>query len=73
MLENAIYGGRIDNVFDLQILRSYLEQFFNSKVIMGSQSRGKKATAFPSQISLPNSCSILVGGYSETLDLQADF
>ncbi|XP_058887125.1 cytoplasmic dynein 2 heavy chain 1-like [Acipenser ruthenus] len=59
LLENAIYGGRIDNVFDLQILRSYLEQFFNSRVIMGSQSRGKKATAFPSQISLPNSCSIL--------------
>lgn len=59
LLENAIYGGRIDNLFDLQILRSYLEQFFNSKVIMGSQSRGKKATAFPSQISLPNSCSIL--------------
>ncbi|MGH0159576.1 UNVERIFIED_CONTAM: hypothetical protein FKN15_075087 [Acipenser sinensis] len=71
LLENAIYGGRIDNLFDLQILRSYLEQFFNSKVIMGSQSRGKKATAFPSQISLPNSCSILKDEYMSTIGQEA--
>ncbi|KAJ3590900.1 hypothetical protein NHX12_008848, partial [Muraenolepis orangiensis] len=29
LLENAIYGGRIDNPSDLRILRSYLEQFFS--------------------------------------------
>uniref|UniRef100_W5MJK1 Cytoplasmic dynein 2 heavy chain 1 n=1 Tax=Lepisosteus oculatus TaxID=7918 RepID=W5MJK1_LEPOC len=59
LLENAIYGGRIDNLFDLRILRSYLEQFFNCRLITGSQTRSKKLTAFPFQISLPSSCSII--------------
>ncbi|XP_072467338.1 cytoplasmic dynein 2 heavy chain 1 isoform X1 [Notamacropus eugenii] len=58
LLENAIYGGRIDNFFDLRVLRSYLEQFFNSTVINGSDQRHKKSI-FPYSISLPNSCSIL--------------
>uniref|UniRef100_A0A8C4RQF1 Cytoplasmic dynein 2 heavy chain 1 n=1 Tax=Erpetoichthys calabaricus TaxID=27687 RepID=A0A8C4RQF1_ERPCA len=59
LLENAIYGGRIDNIFDLRILRSYLEQFFNSRVIAGSNSRSRKMSPFPSQVNLPNSCSII--------------
>ncbi|MBN3304013.1 DYHC2 protein, partial [Amia calva] len=58
LLENAIYGGRIDNTFDLRILRSYLEQFFNSRLNAGSQTRSKKLT-FSSQITLPSSCSIM--------------
>ena len=33
LYENAIYGGRVDNVFDLRILRSYLEDDFNSQVL----------------------------------------
>ncbi|XP_075054902.1 cytoplasmic dynein 2 heavy chain 1 [Mixophyes fleayi] len=55
LLENAIYGGRIDNFFDLRVLRSYLEQFFNSHA---GGIRGSKM-AFPLSISLPNSCSIM--------------
>lgn len=62
LLENAIYGGRIDNVCDLRILRSYLQQFFNAQLLAQSHthSRVKKSHAFPAQIHLPNSCSIAV-------------
>ncbi|KAM9321467.1 cytoplasmic dynein 2 heavy chain 1 [Gastrophryne carolinensis] len=55
LLENAVYGGRVDNYFDLRVLRSYLEQFFNSHA---GGLRGSKMT-FPLSISLPNSCSIM--------------
>ena len=30
LMENAIYGGRIDNTFDINVLRSYLLQFFDT-------------------------------------------
>lgn len=60
LLENAIYGGRIDNIFDLRVLNSYLEQFFNPKAIAGSQSRSKNVASFPSSITVPKSCSIMV-------------
>uniref|UniRef100_A0A8C2M1K4 Cytoplasmic dynein 2 heavy chain 1 n=1 Tax=Cricetulus griseus TaxID=10029 RepID=A0A8C2M1K4_CRIGR len=58
LLENAIYGGRVDNCFDLRVLQSYLKQFFNSSVIDVLNERNKKSI-FPYSISLPNSCSIL--------------
>jgi dynein heavy chain 2 len=35
LLENAIYGGRVDNEFDLRVLRAYLYQFFTSDVFQG--------------------------------------
>jgi dynein heavy chain 2 len=28
LMEDAIFGGRIDNAFDLRVLRSYLNVFF---------------------------------------------
>ncbi|KAG7250362.1 hypothetical protein CRUP_020772, partial [Coryphaenoides rupestris] len=68
LLESAIYGGRIDNPSDLRILRSYLEQFFSPRLLSSSsssssaglrRSRGGGANCFPTQISLPSSCSIL--------------
>ncbi|KAJ7398962.1 hypothetical protein BTVI_119896 [Pitangus sulphuratus] len=59
LFENAIYGGRVDNYFDMRVLRSYLKQLFNSRVIGGLNARGKKMDSFPCSISLPNSCSIL--------------
>ncbi|XP_078258653.1 cytoplasmic dynein 2 heavy chain 1 isoform X2 [Rhinoraja longicauda] len=59
LLKNAIYGGRIDNIFDLRVLNSYLEQFFNPKAIAGSQSRSKNVASFPSSITVPKSCSIM--------------
>ncbi|KAL0481991.1 dynein heavy chain, partial [Acrasis kona] len=33
LLENAIYGGRVDNEYDGRILRSYLHKFFNDKIL----------------------------------------
>ncbi|XP_025753905.1 cytoplasmic dynein 2 heavy chain 1 isoform X2 [Oreochromis niloticus] len=62
LLENAIYGGRIDNPSDLRILRSYLEQFFSARLLSSSLSAGQRKSRggfFPPQISLPNSCAIL--------------
>ncbi|XP_076138461.1 cytoplasmic dynein 2 heavy chain 1 [Alosa pseudoharengus] len=59
LLENAIYGGRMDSLCDLRILRSYLLQFFSSRLLSAGQSRGRKSSPFPAQISLPNSCSVL--------------
>ncbi|XP_068440329.1 cytoplasmic dynein 2 heavy chain 1 isoform X1 [Clinocottus analis] len=64
LLENAIYGGRIDNPSDLRILRSYLEQFFSARLLSSSLSAGQRKSKggtrlFPPQISLPNSCSVL--------------
>lgn len=64
LLENSIYGGRIDNYFDLRVLQSYLKQFFNSSIIDVLNQRNKKSI-FPYSISLPNSCSILVGRNSD--------
>lgn len=58
LLENSIYGGRVDNYFDLRVLQSYLKQFFNSSIIDVLNQRNKKSI-FPYSISLPNSCSIL--------------
>uniref|UniRef100_A0A3P9QAB0 Cytoplasmic dynein 2 heavy chain 1 n=1 Tax=Poecilia reticulata TaxID=8081 RepID=A0A3P9QAB0_POERE len=64
LLESAIYGGRIDNPSDLCILRSYLEQFFSARLLSSTHSAGQRRSKgvgriFPSQISLPNSCSIM--------------
>jgi dynein heavy chain 2 len=41
LLELAIYGGRVDNVFDNRVLVCYLKQCFNPDVI-NEQSRGSK-------------------------------
>ena len=35
LMQNAIYGGRVDNTFDMRVLFSYLEQIFNDFVIPG--------------------------------------
>ncbi|XP_023776222.1 cytoplasmic dynein 2 heavy chain 1-like [Cyanistes caeruleus] len=43
----------------MRVLRSYLEQLFNSRIIGSLNARGKKMSSFPCSISLPNSCSIL--------------
>jgi len=37
VLELAIYGGRVDNNFDLKVLRSYMVQFFNEATLKGQQ------------------------------------
>lgn len=35
VLENAIYGGRIDNVFDLKVLNCYMRQMFTEQTLGG--------------------------------------
>jgi dynein heavy chain 2 len=37
LLENAIYGGRVDNPFDMRVLTTYLKQFFGSDVFQGTK------------------------------------
>lgn len=35
LMENAIYGGRVDNTFDMRVLTSYLLQYFSGSVVTG--------------------------------------
>jgi dynein heavy chain 2 len=37
LFENAIYGGRVDNTYDLNVLKSYLQQYFEANVVTGGQ------------------------------------
>lgn len=37
LLENAIYGGRVDNPFDMRVLKTYLKQFFTNDVFQGTK------------------------------------
>lgn len=37
LFENAIYGGRVDNAYDLNVLKSYLRQYFEADIITGGQ------------------------------------
>lgn len=37
LFENAIYGGRIDNDFDMSILKAYLETYFSNDVLQGNK------------------------------------
>ncbi len=46
LMENAIYGGRVDNSFDLLVLHSYLLQIFNNSVVTG-QNKPSKTTPLP--------------------------
>lgn len=49
LLENAIYGGRVDNEYDARVLRTYLQQYFSNEVI-GKNVQRKVAR----NITLPN-------------------
>ena len=37
ILENAIYGGRIDNDYDLRVLRNYMQQIFKDETLKGNK------------------------------------
>uniref|UniRef100_A0A7S1KS08 Cytoplasmic dynein 2 heavy chain 1 n=1 Tax=Percolomonas cosmopolitus TaxID=63605 RepID=A0A7S1KS08_9EUKA len=39
LLENAIYGGRIDNHYDLRILFTYLKKYFNQQMLTSPSSQ----------------------------------
>ena len=38
LFENAIYGGRVDNNFDVRVLSSYLRQYFTDGQFSGAVS-----------------------------------
>ena len=44
LMENAIYGGRVDNSYDFQVLQTYLKQYMNDDVLLGRGGRDNKAT-----------------------------
>ena len=57
LFDQAVYGGRVDNPVDTDVLQSYLMQYFNSAIIGGS--RGSKYK-LASNINLPNSSNFKV-------------
>ena len=50
LFEFAIYGGRVDNAFDIRVMVSYLMQFFDNSII-GDSARDKKL----GPLKMPNS------------------
>ncbi|XP_064481252.1 cytoplasmic dynein 2 heavy chain 1-like [Ornithodoros turicata] len=51
LFETAVYGGRVDNAFDMEVLASYLRQYFDSSVISGTP--GSRCRVAPS-VSVPS-------------------
>ena len=51
LMENAIYGGRVDNTFDMRVLKTYLRQCFDDRTIPGQAGTprrgGKKWEGLP--------------------------
>ncbi|KAK0416096.1 hypothetical protein QR680_012296 [Steinernema hermaphroditum] len=41
LMDQVIYGGRIDNVFDVEVLRAYLRKNFNTTVITGQSTHSE--------------------------------
>ena len=58
LFNQAVYGGRIDNPIDSDVLISYLEQYFNESFFSGS-GKGPKIKFGPG-LSLPSSCELRV-------------
>lgn len=56
-MESAIYGGRVDNVFDMQVMVSYLKLFFDDTVL-GDGARASKRLG---PLRVPSSTSYRVG------------
>eukprot|EP00118_Oscarella_pearsei_P021037 m.233847 g.233847 ORF g.233847 m.233847 type:complete len:1441 (+) comp40100_c0_seq20:9031-13353(+) len=52
LLVNSVYGGRIDNTFDLSVLLSYLHQYFNNELLGSEKARRRKLAP---NVSLPTS------------------
>lgn len=69
LMENAIYGGRVDNTFDMRVLTSYLRQYFESGLVSGSTSRGRSKTIV-ANVTLPQSKNIQ--DYISTIDQLPD-
>merc|ERR1712153_274438 len=51
LLELAVYGGKIDDVYDINVLRTYIENFFNIEVLSAHGAGGKRLTR---SVTVPN-------------------
>jgi len=48
LFENSVYGGRIDEPFDMNVLRAYLEMYFNPKILSSQKvSLGSRSFSVP--------------------------
>ncbi len=57
LMENAIYGGRVDNLFDMRILVAYLRKIFSSETLPGS---GRAKQRLCDEFSIPPSADLKV-------------
>jgi hypothetical protein len=57
LFDQAVYGGRVDNPVDTDVLQSYLTQYFNSAIIGGSKGFKNK---LGSNVNIPNSSDLNV-------------
>lgn len=63
LFENAIYGGRVDNVWDSKVLSAYLQIFFNNSMVGG---RKPTATHLVKNLTLPTTVNYQVGSLPVT-------
>ena len=69
LYSNAIYGGRVDDVHDIRILCSYLQEFFKQDVISGNAR--PRANLGPVELPITSSYNeyVQIGKYlSQTFD-----
>ncbi|XP_037796301.1 LOW QUALITY PROTEIN: cytoplasmic dynein 2 heavy chain 1-like [Penaeus monodon] len=62
LFENAIYGGRIDNIWDIRVLNAYLRIFFNNDVVGGrkpSADQLAKSLALPTTVNYQDYTSLI--------------
>jgi len=59
LMENAIYGGRVDNTFDMRVLSSYLLQYFDADLLSGA-TKSRSGKRLVANITLPQSTNIKV-------------
>ena len=64
LFNQAVYGGRIDNPIDSDVMISYLQQYFNNSFFSGS-GKGPKLKFGPG-FTLPSSCDLR--DYREVID-----
>ncbi|XP_076054654.1 dynein cytoplasmic heavy chain beethoven [Oratosquilla oratoria] len=67
LYENAIYGGRVDNVWDIRVMTAYLQQFFNNDIIGGKK---PPAGHLAPQVTLPTT--VNYQDYTEAIRVLAD-
>jgi dynein heavy chain 2 len=56
LFESAIYGGRVDNPFDIRIMVSYVKQYFDNQ-LLGDQARGSRKLG---PLKIPGTCNYRV-------------